>query len=128
MKIEKSKYQGYLWYSDKSEPEVLNNKDFETEIADEKNPFIIEGCLFDGKKSISIKYVDGKYIIKTYDLAQFDADGIEKKEKVFYSHRMEGRRLKFNQYWREQEDPLCEGMKVLQPAELVFVGFKDKEE
>jgi CRISPR type III-associated protein (TIGR04423 family) len=125
MKIEKSKYQGYLWYSDNKEPQVLNNEVFELEIADNANPFVIEGQLFDGQKSISIKYVDGKYIVNTYDLNTLD--GVM-QEQTFHSHRMEGKLLKFIQIWKNQSDELCEGMQVLQPAELVFVGFNDKED
>lgn len=125
MKIEKSKYQGYLWYSDKKEPQVLNNEVFELEIADSSNPFVIEGQLFDGKKSISIKYVDGKYIVNTYDLDALD--GVMQEQK-FYSHRMDGKQLKFRQIWKEQPDELCEGMQVLQPAELIFVGFNNEED
>jgi len=125
MKIEKSKYQGYLWYSDNKEPQVLNNEVFELEVADNANPFVIEGQLFDGQKSISIKYVDGKYIVNTYDLNTLD--GVM-QEQTFHSHRMEGKLLKFIQIWKNQSDELCEGMQVLQPAELVFVGFNDKED
>lgn len=125
MKIEKSKYQGYLWYSDKKEPQVLHDEVFELEIADNTNPFVIEGQLFDGQKSISIKYVDGKYIVNTYDLNTLD--GVM-QEQTFHSHRMEGKLLKFKQIWKNQSDELCEGMQVLQPAELVFVGFNDKED
>ncbi len=125
MKIEKSKYQGYLWYSDKKEPQVLNNEVFELEIADNANPFVIEGLLFDGQKSINIKYVDGKYIVNTYDLNALD--GVMQEQK-FYSHRMDGKQLKFRQIWKEQPDELCEGMQVLQPAELVFVGFNNEED
>ncbi len=125
MKIEKSKYQGYLWYSDKKEPQVLNNEVFELEIADNANPFVIEGQLFDGQKSINIKYVDGKYIVNTYDLNALD--GVMQEQK-FYSHRMDGKQLKFRQIWKEQPDELCEGMQVLQPAELVFVGFNNEED
>lgn len=126
MKIEKSKYQGYLWYSDESKPaKVLNNEEFEIEIADNANPFIVEGQLFDGQKSISIKYVDGKYFFNTYDLNALD--GVMQEQK-FYSHRMGGKQLKFKQIWEEQPDELCEGMQVLQPAELVFVGFNNEEE
>lgn len=126
MKIEKSKYQGYLWYSDKKEPQVLNNEVFELQIADDANPFVIEGQLYDGMKSISIKYVDGKYIVNTYDLNALDG---EIQEQMFHSHRMEGKLLKFKQIWKKQPDELCENMHVLQPAELVFVGFNnDKEE
>lgn len=125
MKIEKSKYQGYLWYSDKKEPQVLHDEVFELEIADNTNPFVIEGQLFDGQKSISIKYVDGKYIVNTYDLNTLD--GVM-QEQTFHSHRMEGKLLKFKQIWKNQSDELCEGMQVLQPAELIFVGFNDKED
>lgn len=52
MKIEKSKYQGYLWYSDQKEPKVFNNELFELEIADNENPFIVEGQLYDEENRI----------------------------------------------------------------------------
>lgn len=127
MKIEKSKYQGYIWYSNESKPaKVLNNEGFEIEIADDENPFIIEGQLYDGKVSISIKYVDGKYLYKEYDMVKLN--GLEMTEQMFYSHRMDGKQLKFKQYWRPEKDDKCCDMDVLQPAELVFVGFNDKEE
>ena len=127
MKIEKSTYQGYLLYSNEKQPQVFDNEAFELEIADDANPFIIEGQLYDGKKSVSIKYVDGKYIVKSYETDSLTG---EFQEQVFHSHRMDGKRLKFKQFWKEQPDDLCEGMKVLQPAELVFVGFNNnnKEE
>ncbi len=127
MKIEKSTYQGYLWYSNEKQPQVFDNEAFELEIADDANPFIIDGQLYDGKKSVSIKYVDGKYIVKSYETDSLTG---EFQEQVFHSHRMDGKRLKFKQFWKEQPDDLCEGMKVLQPAELVFVGFdnNNKEE
>ena len=120
MKIEKSTYKGYLWYSDQKSPDVFENKEIELELSDDTNPFIIEGQLYDGKTSISIKYVDGKYVVKSYVIDVLKGDV---KEQMFYSHRMGGRKLKFRQYWRPIPDELCEGMEVLQPAEWVFVGF-----
>lgn len=121
MKIEKSKYEGYLWYSDKNEPDIIdNNTEFELEITDTKNPFIIEGQLYDGEKSISIKHVDGQYIVKEYDMSNLKT--LEKEPKSFKANRMK-RWLNFNQYWRAGNDSLCENMEVLQPAELVFIGF-----
>lgn len=74
MKIEKSKYQGYLWYSDQKEPKVFNNELFELEIADNENPFIVEGQLYDeeNRASISIKYVDGNYIVNKYKVKEED--------------------------------------------------------
>lgn len=127
MKIEKSIYEGYLWYSNEHKPKVLINELYELEISDNANPFIIEGQLFDRTKSISIKYVDGKYIKKVFLLSDFK--GITKTAQQFIPNRMNlnGKLLTFNQYWRPQEDEFCKDMEVLQPAELVFVGFKVKE-
>ncbi len=125
MKIEKSIYEGYLWYSNKTEPKILNEEEFELEISDNENPFVIEGQLFDADRmlSISIKYVDGKYICNSYnvDSIDFNRSNVEKKE--FHSNRMNGYKLQFLQYWTEKEDDLCEGMKVLRPTKSVFVGF-----
>lgn len=130
MKIEKSTYTGYLWYSDEKEPQILQGKEFELEIAENKNPFIIEGKLYDGKKSISIKYVDGKYLMNTYEVKQEDLKetnpNIVQKE---YIANFDGvGKLVFLQYWRPVVDALCEGMNVLQPQELVFIGFDNKKE
>lgn len=125
MKIDKSKYTGYLWYSDQTTPKVFNDEEFELEIEDTKNPFIIEGQLCDGNQSISIKYVDGKYIVNTYNLS--DYANIE--AEAYVPNRMEKvERLLFKRSWRAEKDNLCCGMEVLQPKELVFVGLTMKEE
>ena len=126
MKIEKSIYDGYIWYSDKSEPEVFQSQDFEFDTDEIVNPFIIEGQLYDAQKrvSYSIKFVDGEYICKTYENVSKDvANGDDIMLKIFHSNRMDNLKLQFLQYWKEEDDELCEGMKVLQPKELVFVGF-----
>ena len=76
--IENARYQGYLWYSDQRQPEVYLGKTSVAElILDEsKNPFIIEGNLYDAERqlSISIRFVDGKYIVTRYDLNTTSAD------------------------------------------------------
>lgn len=125
MKIEKSIYEGYLWYSNEKEPKVLNEEEFELEISDNKNPFVIEGQLFDADRmlSISIKYVDGEYICNSYNVDSLDFNRNNIEKKVFHSNRMKGYKLQFLQYWMEKEDDLCEGMKVLRPTKSVFVGF-----
>jgi CRISPR type III-associated protein (TIGR04423 family) len=63
----------------------------------------------------------------------FNNPNVEVKE--FLPNRMDKvEKLRFLEYWKPQEDKkdkedsLCENMKVLQPAELVFIGFKNKEE
>jgi CRISPR type III-associated protein (TIGR04423 family) len=121
-------YDGYLWYSDQKTPEVFEQKAWDESMLDENvNPFVIEGQLYDSENlvSYSVKYVDGKYIIKKYQLKSTDFNNVDIDILDLKAHRMgEGRVLQFLQYYREEEDSLCEGMKVLQPAEKVFVGFK----
>ena len=124
MKINKSIYEGYIWYSDRPEPEIKDNQEFELEIDDCSNPFIIEGQLYDSVNELShsIRYVNGQHICKTYHLQ--DLQGEKFVEDVFLSHKMQGRWLRFFQYWKEEADSLCENMGVLQPKEFVFMGFK----
>lgn len=120
MKIEKDNYQGYLWMSDAQKP-VKIDEEFEMEIADDALPFIVEGMLATATKSIMIKYVDGKHLIKEFDLnSAAEYDTVE-----YVANRMDGiAALVFRRYWREESDGRCLDMKVLTPAEQVFVGFK----
>ncbi len=129
MNIKKSIYEGYLWYSNAQSPQVID-KEFDLTIDDNHNPFIVEGQLCDvhNRHSISIKFVDGQYIIKEYDFTEDDFSNPEIEVKTFLSNRMGGKKLQFLQYWRAEKDPLCEHMEVLQSAELVFVGFKTEED
>ena len=128
--IKKSNYQGYLWYSDKKTPKLLFNEEwggFEPDATE--NPFIIEGQLYDKDNlvSYSIKYVDGEYLVNKYQLEKPDFNKVDIDEVSYKAHRMgEIKVLKFLQYYREEKDDLCEGMKVLQPAEKVFIGFNEK--
>lgn len=125
-KIKPGDYTGYFWKSDSPKPEIVNGS-FDQDLNPNKNPFIIEAQLYDHNTmlSYSIKYIDGEYLIMEHQVNSLDFNN----KDVFYAHRMKGhKRLQFLQYWQEVEDDLCEGMKVLQPAELVFVGFNDKEE
>jgi CRISPR type III-associated protein (TIGR04423 family) len=124
-RIEKSKYSGYIWKSDQKEPEVIIEKEPEFSFDDNQNPFVVEGFLFDGKTSYSIRYVDGKHIVNDFPLAKMPK---EYTEQLFIPSFKKGvTELKFRQYWKPEPDPLCEGMEVLKPAQLVFVGFNKKE-
>ena len=62
MKIEKSNYQGYLWYSDEKYPRLIEDETLEIDLNEYINPFIIEGLLCDKKTSQMIRYVDGIYL------------------------------------------------------------------
>lgn len=135
MLIEKRKYTGYIWMSDEPSPKVLLGEEFGGEFAETANPFIIEAQLYDehSKISVSVKYVDGKYIMQEYtdvDVSIANED-IELKEFVAYARIAEhngNKNLLFLQYWEEKKDdetaPSRLGMVELRPGKLVFVGFK----
>jgi CRISPR type III-associated protein (TIGR04423 family) len=122
-------YQGYIWLSDASKPIMLDNgklKDTDKKYFSEgQNPFIIEGQLFDGKNSFSIKNVDGKMIVIKYDESDLKVDRDSKSYEFVPNSRMGlgDRKLKFLQKWEPNAD--CENMDVLVPAGLVFLGFTD---
>ncbi len=116
-------YEGYIWMSNSNKPDVINNSVLDKNKFEQGNPFVIEGQLYNEKdrKSISIKYIDGRYLIQCYDIT--DTDLKEKSYKQYISNRIDRKKLKFVQRWIPKADVLCEGMKALQPAELVFIGF-----
>lgn len=131
--IEKANYTGYLWKSDSPYPEVLfPAQEYEITLDDTKNPFTIEGLLYDKDKKISysIKYVDGKYIINKYDvgaLNELQESGERSVSECKYlAHPNIGNnlKLKFNQYWKPVPDETCENLRFFKPAELVFTGFQ----
>lgn len=130
MSEEKGKvnYEGYLWYSDKKEPKIYTEMEPLTEELkpdDSDNPFIIEGQLYDEGRNLScsVKYVDGHYIVKECDI-QKELKGLVINDKYYQSNRMDNKILHFKECWKTENDPLCCDMEVLQPSQIVFVGFK----
>lgn len=129
--IKPGNYSGYLWRSNSSEPELIEGE-FVESLDPNINPFIVEAQLFDHdtRLSYSVKYVDGEYLIYEHLVESDDFNRTDVSRLVYYANsRIKGHeRLEFLQYWEEEEDDLCSGMKVLQPKAMVFVGFNDKEE
>ena len=77
--IAKAKYEGYLWWSDSREPEVLDgSKDYECSFDASQNPFVIEGNLWDAttNESVYIRYVDGQYIVRRIVVSAEELQGI----------------------------------------------------
>lgn len=131
--ITTANYIGYLWKSDQEKPDVYHgDKAISVSLTDGENPFIIEGNLWDADHltSISIKFVDGKYIVNTCTLTEEDMKNSDTiTRRTFIAHRIEGEHhLKFMQFWKEEPDSLCEGMTTLIPDKLVFVGFENKKQ
>ena len=134
IKIEKGCY-GYLWMSNQPNPTVIYDESVELSLDNNSNPFVVEGHLYvKDKLSYSIKYVDGSYILKRYDLTSLPKEWVkEDGVRKFVANRLKKDDLTideiyFKQYWVPKEDDLCNGMKTLQPGALVFVGFNYKEE
>lgn len=125
-KIEKC--EGYLWWSDQQAPKVYDGDALDLCFDETKNPFVVEGQLYDveEKKSYSIKYVDGKYLIKIYEVEDLDFSNADNEIKCYLSNRMGGRWLKFLRFWEptEEGDENCEGISPLVISKNVFVGFK----
>jgi CRISPR type III-associated protein (TIGR04423 family) len=124
------KYEGYLWWSHATSPKVYQNQQLPEWPEGKSNPFIIEGQLYDksNKKSFSIRFVDGNYLIQCFDLNKLKELECIKKEYLPNRFPEDINKLCFREFWRPVKDELCEGMNVLQPAETVFVGFNCKED
>ena len=122
--------EGYLWWSDQEEPKIYDGKALDVSLDETKNPFVVEGQLYDKeeKNSYSIKYVDGQYLISIYKVEDRDYTNKDNEHKSFLSNRMGGRWLKFLRYWEEKEDENCMAMLVLTFTKNVFIGFKEKED
>ncbi len=122
------KYEGYIWKSDKQNPTVLHNEEYDFSSVQE-NPFVVEALLYcrDEDLSIMVKHT-GKYVIKAYDLKEWGkkSKNVEVVEKEYLPHRLGSRvsKLMFSQFWEEEADSLCEGMSVLKLKANIFKGFK----
>jgi len=121
-KIPDLNYEGYIWYSNAQQPEVIKGK------FDIKRltllPFVIEGNLWNehDKISINIKNIDGNYLINIFDLKTV-ANFFENTQE-YVSHRIEhAKAYKIYQHWEAIEDDLCEKMSSYQPTWNAFVGF-----
>lgn len=129
--IKINKCEGYLWWSDQQMPEVYQDEAKDICLDETKNPFVVEGQLYDKetKESYSIKYVDGKYLINKYEVKDHDFSNPDNEIKCFLSNRIDNddHWLRFLRYWEEKKDENCMGMPVLTLTKNVFIGFKEKE-
>ena len=120
VKLPDAKYQGYIWYSNDTEPRIIEGT-FDLELRADVNPFIAEAFLLDVDNSIShsIRYVDGHYLFNSTQLNSDDyCNAIP-----FAGKNMKGRNLLFRQRWRTIKDKYCCEMETQVPEQMVFVGF-----
>ena len=128
--IKINKCEGYLWWSDQQKPRVYQDELIDICLDEAKNPFVIEGQLYDeeNEESYSIKYVDGQYLINIYKVEERDFTNSDNQIKSYFSNRMDDRWLKFLSVWEEIEDKNCMGMPVLTLTKNVFIGFDERKE
>ena len=119
--LEGNSVEGYVWFSDKSEPylnENINNS-FDT-MADPR--FIVEAHFIVENISHSIRFVDGGHLV-----AKFNLDEIKKEKceiKKYLSHRIKDHsKIYFYELWLPEKDAMCCDMEVLKFNGLVFAGF-----
>ena len=121
-------YEGYLWMSDENHPRVFGpDSKVDSHLFDTKNPFVVEGYLFNKQTgiSISIKYIYHNEVVAS-DLNSKDIDSV-----YYLTQRMNTTDklwAVFLRYWKEKADSSCLGMNVLEVEKEVFIGFKSKEE
>lgn len=124
-------YEGYLWYSDQNKPRILNDEPFNTNSLNELvNPFVVEGQLWckEKRESVSIKYIDGKYVTTKYVVPEEDLKKDKSylfTKKKYIPHRLKGvKRIVFLQYWRKEKDIRCNNFETLAVDKFVFIGFE----
>ncbi len=124
IKIQKA--QGYLWQSDKEQPDLKDNENIELCLDENVNPFIVEGQLYDVENHISysIRYIDGKYLVCKFSVKDEDLNNPDNEYKTYFSNRMKDRKLKFLRYWEPRCDANCLDMYVLSQTKNVFIGFE----
>lgn len=127
--IPQGNYQGYLWYSDASEPDVVNGPIASINLKKVSPRFIVEGYLYDeiNHKSYSVKMIDGEYRASCCQIPQKGKNADFEVEDITYlpNRVPDVGHLAFQRIWRPKDDVLCEGMPVLVPQEELFVGFKN---
>lgn len=133
--IEKAIYQGYMWKSDERAPMIYDRVEFEFDLVDGENPFTVEGQLYNEDKdlSISVKFIDGKYVINIYDgkkrlfLESDMSAAFEEGELEQYvpncKMNLSDKALYFKRLWKVEKDGVNYGWETLCPSALIFKGF-----
>lgn len=135
---------GYLWMSNEREPLVLENCSIKQSNKQHGanpalfqmgvNPFIVEAELWNNVNNVSyaIHHAGNEVVCQRYEVKAEDRNNRDNRESVFLSHRMDGRGLRFLEYWEPRRDidvydisgkPVGEKMPTLVMTRRVFVGF-----
>ena len=119
-------FDGYIQMSDEKLNKIFTSKQTLPSWEDLHNGrnFILEACLFDGDRSITIRQVNDKFAIIDEKLSDLKKENITTEE--FVAKSLEDKielKAKITQIWEEKADENCENLKVLKPTLLLFSGF-----
>ncbi|MBL0721300.1 MAG: TIGR04423 family type III CRISPR-associated protein [Sulfurovum sp.] len=118
-------YQGFVQFShrpiDKEKDIFYGEKSVKVE--NEKG-FIYEAYFYneEKKKSIAIKQINSSWLVSETDILNIDDTDTEKYTSDIKDFKY---KIKMAQIWEEQEDKLCENMKVTKLKKIEFVGFEN---
>ncbi len=127
-------FEGYLWYSDKASPEVINGvvNDLHTKCTD--LPFIVEGFLYSeaNKISIHIRNYDGKYHIGVFTIDNIDISLVKLAPlKYLASNKLADNTIlpgikfiNFTHVFELRDDILSNNFKTWKQECKIFTGFE----
>ena len=112
-------YDGYIQYLD---TRIKNDDIFIDSEIKLKDKYIFEANFCNGKRSVSIKLINGEWLVNEIDDIGNDFDLVYADlEKFPYKIRMA-------KIWEINADELCENLKVNRLKAVVFAGFvKEKK-
>jgi len=120
-------FEGYIQMSDEKLNKVFEEKQALPKWDDIHNTknFILESCLFDGDRSITIRQVNNGFMILDKNLSDFSEGNITTQTFLTTGYST----LTIAQIWEEdddeddEDDENCMNLKVLKPTIQLFIGF-----
>lgn len=107
-------YTGYVQFSDRSIEDIFTiASDIQV---DPKDGFVYEAHFSNGKESIAIRQINSEWLVSKTNISD-----VPDEDRQTY-HAFE-KNVEMAQIWEDEEDLLCEEMKVKKLKKVVFAGF-----
>ncbi len=112
-------YEGYVQFSHRP---IDKNRDIFIGISpkvENEAGFIYEAHFCNGTQSISIRQVNGNFIVLTTDISDISQENVQ----AYLTDIEACPNINMAQIWEAETDKLCEGMPVEKLQKVVFAGF-----
>lgn len=120
------KFEGYFQMSDEKLNKVYQEKQTLPsweDLHEDKN-FILEACLFDGNRSITIRNIGNSFVLIDKNISDFKEENITKQSFITNGYK----EVIISQIWEEKEDENCLNIKVLKPTIQLFQDLKKEKQ